>query len=290
MDECSSSRYHYNLSSDSDEYHSTVDDSFSMESFHWMSSLSDASDLSSEIDLEMNLESKSNESMSVYRKFKWESETLDNVDPCTNDLHNCGNNLPGQNQCSTTDNVEHYTNDLDSYGNNLPGQNQCSTTDNVVHYTNDLDSYLPAQNQCSTTEGDGDKQSTFVRHREVDNAIRYAPSDESVNKSTTTHLKRRLSDESDCAGKVPKKKKPKRNCRSCPIKGCTASNLVKLSQHLLQSHQITDKAKRIKILQKTCKVQTLLVCVCTRACVCVHVHLCMTRYVPIAPFSYSHSD
>ena len=178
MDECSSSRYHYDLSSDSDEYHS---DSFSTESFHWMSGLCDASDFSSEIDIEMNSESKSNESMPVYKNFKLESETPNNVDHCTNDLDNCGNNLPGQNQCSTTENVDHQTNDLDSYGNNLPGQNQCS----------------------KTTEGDGDKQS---RHREVDNTIQHAPSDESVNKFTTTNLKRRLSDESGCAGKVPKKK------------------------------------------------------------------------------------
>ena len=68
MDECSSSRYQYNLSSDSDEYHITDDDSFSMESFHWMSGPSDASDLRSEIDIEMNSESKSNKSMPVYKK------------------------------------------------------------------------------------------------------------------------------------------------------------------------------------------------------------------------------
>jgi len=36
---------------------------------------------------------------------------------------------------------------------------------------------------------------------------------------------------------------------SCPVKGCNAKNLVKLSQHLLQAHNITSKARRTRILQ-----------------------------------------
>jgi len=90
------------------------------------------------------------------------------------------------------------------------------------------------------------------------------PSDDgSLNKSTTKNLKRRLSKSFEEAHENNGyythgiKKKPRRKCRSCPIKGCTAVNLVKLSQHLLQTHNITDKAKRTRILDKARKVNLL---------------------------------
>ena len=134
--------------------------------------------------------------------------------------------------------------------------------------TNDIDNCGDSTTEQNSIEGNEDESYKEDFIDICNNTIGQEPSDESggVNKSTTNIIfKRRLSDSiedihSNCGhqtGKV-KKQKPNRNCRSCPIKGCTASNLVKLSQHLLQTHKIIDKAKRFKILEKACKV---LICI-----------------------------
>ena len=40
----------------------------------------------------------------------------------------------------------------------------------------------------------------------------------------------------------------------CPVKNCHSCNLKKLSNHLIQVHGITNKAKRTKLLQKAKRV------------------------------------
>ena len=40
----------------------------------------------------------------------------------------------------------------------------------------------------------------------------------------------------------------------CPVTGCHSCNLKKLSNHLIQVHDITNKAKRKKLLQKAKRV------------------------------------
>ena len=77
-----------------------------------------------------------------------------------------------------------------------------------------------------------------------------------ITDSTTTDVKQSPDDHLEkCSLAAHTSIKRKR--LSCPVKGCNAKNLLKLSQHLLQFHNITSKARRTRILQKARKVMNL---------------------------------
>jgi len=72
-----------------------------------------------------------------------------------------------------------------------------------------------------------------------------------------TTLKRCLSDHTSFEDVINsnnaklKKQKTQGSHLSCPVKGCAADvEFVKLSKHLIQHHNIFDKGKRTKILER----------------------------------------
>ena len=58
-----------------------------------------------------------------------------------------------------------------------------------------------------------------------------------------------------CTLKLQAKKKLPLKTLNCPVKNCYSCNLKKLSNHLIQVHGITNKAKRYKLLQKAKRVR-----------------------------------
>ena len=60
-----------------------------------------------------------------------------------------------------------------------------------------------------------------------------------------------------CRLKIPADQKSQRiTTLDCPVNNCHSYNLKKLSNHLIQVHRITNKAKRKKLLQKAKRVST----------------------------------
>ena len=60
-----------------------------------------------------------------------------------------------------------------------------------------------------------------------------------------------------CTLKIPANQRSlKITTLDCPVNNCHSYNLKKLSNHLIQVHRITNKAKRKKLLQKAKRVST----------------------------------
>jgi len=100
----------------------------------------------------------------------------------------------------------------------------------------------PNIRSCTAEDSDMDKHNDSNRDKEVpiiaDDGL---PQPLRDNDIVIQHIRSNL-------------KRVHRKRLSCPVKGCGAKNLLKLSQHLLQTHDITNRAKRIRILQKAHKV------------------------------------